>query len=65
MRATDLGINFRKLVRNDNGSGYKSTCVNEETVDETGFSLETEIAYKQTTKEFGLSGLDWAGSGLG
>ena len=33
MRATDLEINFRKLVRDDNGSGYKSTGANEKTVD--------------------------------
>ena len=65
LRATDLEINFRKLVCEDNGSGYKSTCANKETVDETRSSQERELAYELTTKGFGLSGLDWAGSGLG
>ena len=52
-------------MREDNGSGYKSTCANEETVDETGLSRERELAYELTTKGFGLSGLDWARFGLG
>ena len=65
MRATDLGINFRKLVRDSNGSGYKSTWANKKTVDETGLPREMELAYELTTKEFRLSDLDWARSGLG
>ena len=66
MRATDLGINFRKLVRDDNGSSFKSTCVNEETVDEMGSPRERELAYKLSTRGSGLSdrtgpNLAWAG----
>ena len=42
----DLGINFRKLVRDDNDSDYKSTYANEETVDETGLPRTKELAYE-------------------
>ena len=60
MRATNLEINFQKLVRDDNGSGYKSTCANEETVDETGLLRTRELAYKLSAK------WAWAvGPGLG
>ena len=45
MRATDLEIDFQKLVRDKNDSGYKSMYANEETVDETGLSRTRELAY--------------------
>ena len=59
MRATDLGINFRKLVCDDNGSSYKSTCANEETVDKTGFPQIRELAYELSTKWVWALGLGW------
>ena len=52
-------------MRKDNGSGYKSTCANEETVDKTGSPRTRELTYELSTKGFGLSGLDWVGFGLG
>ena len=55
----DLGINFRKFVRDDNGSGYKSTCANEETIDETGLSRTRELI-----REMGSGCLAWAGPNL-
>ena len=48
-------------MREDNNSGYKSTCANEEIIDGTGSPCERELAYELTTKGFGLLGLDWAG----
>ena len=33
-------------MRDDNGSGYKSTCANEETIDETGLPRMKELAYE-------------------
>ena len=56
----NLGIDFRKLMCEDNGSGYKSTCANEENVDETGSPRRRELAYELTLRGFGLSGLDLA-----
>ena len=71
-RATDLGIDFRKFVRDDNDSDYKSTCANEETVDETGLPRTRELAYELSARRVraGGSGLGWiwpgmAGFGLG
>ena len=47
-------------MRDNNGSGYKSTCVNEETVDETGLPRKRELAYELSAKWV------WAGRpGLG
>ena len=37
-------------MRDDNGSGYKSTCGNEKTVDETGLSRMRELVYELSTK---------------
>ena len=55
-----LGINFRKLVRDDNDSDYKSTCANEETIDETRLPRTRELAYELSAK------WAWAvGPGLG
>ena len=54
-----------KARAEDNGSGYKSTCANEEAIDETGSPRKRELAYELSAKGFGLSGLGWAGSGLG
>ena len=50
MRATDLKTNFRKLVRDDNGSGYKSTYANEKIVDETELPRTREHAYELSAK---------------
>ena len=47
-------------MRDDNGRGYKSTCANEETVNEMGLPQMRELAYELSTK--------WAwvvGPGLG
>ena len=33
-------------MRDDNDNGYKSTCANEETVDETGLPPTKELAYE-------------------
>ena len=44
-RATDLGIDFRKLVYEDNDSGYKSVCTNEKTVDDKGSLRGKEFVY--------------------
>ena len=52
-------------MHEDNGNGYKLTCTNEKTVDETGSPQKRELAYKLTTKGFGLLGLDQTGSSLG
>ena len=65
MRATDLEIDFQKFVRNENDSGYKSTCANEETVDETRLPRMRELAYELSARRVGAGGLDWVGSGLG
>ena len=46
-------------MREDNGSGYKLTCANEEAVDETGSSRKRELVYELSAKGFGLSGLGW------
>ena len=47
-------------MRDDNGSGYKSTCANEKTVDEMGLPRMRELAYELSAK------WAWAvGPGLG
>ena len=58
-------------MRDDNGSGYKSTCVNKETVNEMGLSRTRELAYELSTKwvwaigpRLGQIGLGSVGSGL-
>ena len=52
----DLGIDFRKLVRDDNNSGYKSTCANEEIVDGTGSLRTGQLAHELSTKGFWVGG---------
>ena len=59
-------------MRDDNDSGYKSTCANEKTVDETGLPRTRELAYELSTRWVRASrpGLGWiwpglAGSSLG
>ena len=66
MRATDLGIDFRKFVCNENDSGYKSTCANEETVDKTGLPRTRELAYELSARRVraGGPGLGWIWPGL-
>ena len=64
-RATDLGINFRKLVCDDNDRSYKSTCANEKTVDETGSTRIKELAYELSTKEVRAVGPGLGRIGLG
>ena len=46
-------------MRDDNDSGYKSTCANEETVDETGLPRTRQLAYELSTKWVWLAGLGW------
>ena len=52
----DLGIDFRNLVREDNGSGYKSTSANEKIVDEMGSLRTRELAYELSTKRVWVVG---------
>ena len=50
-------------MRDDNDSGYKSTCANEKTVYETGSSRTGQLAYELSTK-WAWTGPDlaWAGA---
>ena len=43
-------------MREDNDSDYKSTCVNEETIDETGSPQERELVYELSTKRVWVVG---------
>ena len=55
--ATDLEIDFRKLVCEDNDSGYKSMCVNEKIVDEKRSLRRRELAHELNREGSGLTGL--------
>ena len=57
--ATDLEIDFRKLVNDDNDSSYKLMCMNEVTVDGKRSPRGRELAYKLERERFGLIGLGW------
>ena len=65
LRATELEINFWKLVCEDYGSGYKSTCANEEIVEEKGSPRRRKLVYELEREGIGLFDLGWAESGLG
>ena len=54
-------------MRDDNDSGYKSTCANKETVDETGLPRTRELAYELSARwvRAGEPGLGWIWPGLG
>ena len=60
-----LGIDFRKFVCDNNDSGYKSTCVNEVTIDGKRSPRGRELAHELEREGFGLTGLGWVEYGLG
>ena len=62
-RATDLGIDFRKLECEEVDNGYTSTCTCEENDDEKRLLHEEKLAYELKRKAFGLAGLGWVGAG--
>ena len=57
MRATNLGIDFRKLKCEDIDSGYTTTCTRDENDNEKRLLREEELAYELSRRRSGLSGL--------
>ena len=65
MGATDLGIDFRKLVNRDNDNGFELACTNEIIVDGKRSSRGKGFAYELKQSGPGLTGWSWAESDLG
>ena len=64
-RATDLGIDFRKLVCDDNNSGFELAYTNEVTIDGKRSPRGRWLANELERSGSWLAGLSWARSGLG
>ena len=57
--ATDFRIDFRKLVCEDNNSGYESTCANEGIVDEKRLPRKRKLVHELKRKGTELLDLGW------
>ena len=65
-RATNLGIDFRKLECEELNSGYTSTCTRDETDNEKRLPREEKLAYELNRRSSAPSGLGriWPGPTL-